>query len=74
MMPYAYWDEEGNYHHHDNNSHTDSYSCSEGHSVVIRRANKCSSCDFGDTEDRVTVTDSKPQHIILDGSGLVKFE
>jgi len=36
-----YYDEEGSYHHHDNNLFTQTWVCSENHSGVIVRASEC---------------------------------
>lgn len=46
-----YYDEEGIYHHHDNNRIIQNYWCSNGHKWLILRKKKCPAegCDFGGT-------------------------
>jgi len=45
----SYYDEEGVYHHHDPNKITTAYTCSNGHTFVIRRLGSCPNedCDYG---------------------------
>lgn len=42
-----YFDEDGNAHSHDPNTHTKSYSCSIGHRWSESTHSKCPSCSFG---------------------------
>jgi len=52
LMAYTtYWDEEGIYHDHDPNTHTRSYTCSNGHSWTIKRINPCPAegCTHGES-------------------------
>lgn len=44
-----YYDEEGVYHHHDMNSHTTQYTCSNGHQWIKSWYPACPApdCDFG---------------------------
>ena len=44
-----YYDEEGEYHHHDGNSYTNSYSCSNGHQWSTSTTGRCPhpKCDYG---------------------------
>jgi hypothetical protein len=37
----AFWDEDGIYHHHDENVNTVSYTCSRGHSWIEKTKNPC---------------------------------
>lgn len=41
MYSSPYYDEEGNYHHHDLNRVNTNYSCSNGHFFSVNRPNKC---------------------------------
>lgn len=42
-----YYDEEGNYHHHDPNVSSTDYHCSNGHSWVVKSKHTCESCRRG---------------------------
>lgn len=42
-----FYDEDGKYHHHDLNTTTTSYSCSEGHDWSDSHQGQCGSCDWG---------------------------
>lgn len=42
-----WYDEDGNYHNHDLNTHTSHYTCSNGHRLAVSKTPKCPSCDFG---------------------------
>lgn len=44
MASYPYYDEAGNYHHHDPNTHTGSYQCSEGHKWSDSSKSPCPTC------------------------------
>jgi hypothetical protein len=56
LMGYSsYYDEEGVYHNHDPNTHTSYYNCSEGHEWIEKYKSKCSSCDYGKEESKITV-------------------
>lgn len=52
MYSPPFYDEDGEYHAHDNNSHTTSYSCSNGHQWTETPTNKCPNpkCDFNKSE------------------------
>jgi NAD-dependent SIR2 family protein deacetylase len=43
----TYNDEDGNYHSHNPNTRSASYSCSNGHMFTISGQDKCPSCDYG---------------------------
>lgn len=45
-----YYDEDGKLHSHDNNTHTTSYSCSNGHSWSESESGSCW-CGWGKKED-----------------------
>jgi hypothetical protein len=47
----AYWDEDGDYHRHDPNVSTTSYSCSNGHHFTVRTKRGCASCGQGDQKE-----------------------
>lgn len=50
-----YYDEEGNYHHHDYNETRTSYLCSNGHDFVIKSYKRCSCgwvCGTNEVETR----------------------
>jgi hypothetical protein len=53
-----YYDEDGKYHHHDPNSHSSTYSCSEGHRWHVTTYSQCFSCDFNEGRDTVTYDES----------------
>jgi len=53
FMPY--YDEDGLYHCHDNNIHTNSYSCSNGHKIVQKSTGKCPNCNWGHDSASVEV-------------------
>ena len=38
---HPFYDEDGVYHDHDPNTHSDYYSCTLGHSFSVKRINKC---------------------------------
>ena len=42
-----YYDEDGSYHSHDPNHHTQSFSCSYGHKWSVSGLKKCLNCDYG---------------------------
>jgi len=42
-----YYDEEGNYHHHDPNKTSARHWCSNGHEWYVTSQTKCPSCDYG---------------------------
>jgi len=65
-----YYDEDGKYHHHDMNIHRYSYSCSQGHSLIVVPSSKCPSCDFGE-EEKITIKEYVKDTPTLDGSLLV---
>lgn len=46
MYSAPYYDEDGTYHFHDRNSHTKSYSCSNGHRWAETATNRCPGCDW----------------------------
>ena len=48
-----YYDEAGVRHHHDGNSRTTNYSCSNGHAWVESTLAKCGSCDWPDVKEKV---------------------
>lgn len=53
-----YYDEDGKYHNHDMNTHSTSYSCSQGHRWTQRNASKCPSCDFESGDNAITIEKS----------------
>lgn len=59
----SYYDEEGVYHHHDMNTTTSSYHCSNGHKMIIRTKPSCPSypenCDHSGTEDIEIIEENK---------------
>lgn len=48
----TYYDEDGNYHHHDPNTILTTYTCSQGHKFGVRKARRCPNpdCDFGNED------------------------
>ena len=50
-----YYDEDGNYHHHDGNKHIMRYSCSKGHIWSERTFKKCPSCNYGNKLPEITI-------------------
>jgi len=48
-----YYDEDGNYHSHDTNVHSEVFNCSNGHRFSVKKLIKCQSCDFGKDSERV---------------------
>ena len=50
-----YYDEEGLYHIHDNNSRTINYNCSKGHRWSETSKNRCVSCDFGKEDSYIVI-------------------
>lgn len=52
MYYQPYYDEDGIYHHHDMNNHTQYYSCSNGHRWMVYSKKQCPAegCDFGSKE------------------------
>jgi hypothetical protein len=46
----SYHDEDGKYHHHNPNSMSYTYNCSNGHEFVKWGSSKCGSCNFGSDE------------------------
>lgn len=55
MYCQPYYDEDGKYHHHDRNTSTYSYSCSQGHRWSVSSKGKCPSCDFGEGSERIKI-------------------
>jgi len=58
LMAYTvYYDEDGVLHDHDPNTHTDSYSCSEGHAWTEKRIKQCPAegCGYGTVSDGDTI-------------------
>lgn len=58
MGYFGYYDEEGNYHHHDRNRKTTDYNCSNGHKFIgIKHGTPCPSypnnCDFDGGEEEL---------------------
>lgn len=47
-----YYDEQGKYHHHDRNTHTTDYRCSNGHRWKLSEQGMCPSCDFGKSSSK----------------------
>lgn len=54
-----YYDEDGNYHSHDGNTHTTNYSCSQGHTWAESSKGTCPSCDFGKDSHSITIYNSE---------------
>ena len=46
MADEHYYDEDGNYHHHDPNASTLQYRCNRGHSWTEVSYGECPSCDY----------------------------
>ena len=46
MGDHRYYDEDGNYHHHDPNYTSRIYRCSNGHEWDDAQPNRCPSCDW----------------------------
>ena len=47
LMYFQPWyDEDGVYHHHDGNTHTNSYNCSNRHSWTTKTKSKCPAGDY----------------------------
>lgn len=46
MYCQPYYDEDGKYHHHDMNSSSSHYNCSNGHSFTVSHEKSCSNCDW----------------------------
>lgn len=67
-----YYDEDGNYHSHDGNSHTREYTCSKGHRIVVNASNRCGFCDYGH-EEKITVSDLPPLSgtLVFQGDGSI---
>lgn len=60
LMYFApYYDEDGNYHMHDSNTHTTHYSCSNGHNWSESSTGRCPSCDLGKDSKKVWIKDEK---------------
>lgn len=55
MAGVSYYDKEGAYHHHDPNSHTATYSCSNGHRWRRVTYNRCLNCDYNEERDSILV-------------------
>lgn len=47
MAHSPYYDENGQFHMHDPNTHTGNYTCSNGHAWSDSEIRGCSSCDYG---------------------------
>lgn len=54
-----FYDENGFYHHHDSNTYTDSYQCSEGHRITVTSKGKCESCNWGHNTEVVVIENIK---------------
>lgn len=50
-----YYDEDGEYHSHDSNTHATNYSCSNGHDWIESSTGICPSCDFGKNSKQIRV-------------------
>lgn len=50
-----YYDEDGEYHSHDSNTHAINYSCSNGHDWIESSTGICPSCDFGKNSKQIRV-------------------
>jgi hypothetical protein len=50
-----YYNEDGVYHNHDPNRVKESFSCSEGHRIFVKRKDPCPSCNYGKDEVEVHV-------------------
>lgn len=74
MYCQPYYDEDGNYHHHDLNTHSFSYKCSLGHSWKVISGNKCPNCDFGHDDEIQVINDEevKPTQTI-NGMGILSI-
>lgn len=46
-----YYDEDGRYHNHDLNTHTEKWSCSRGHSWVVTTSPSCPAGDYPGTHE-----------------------
>jgi RNA polymerase subunit RPABC4/transcription elongation factor Spt4 len=58
-----YYDEDGKYHSHDGNTHTTSYSCSNGHTWAESNTGTCPSCDFGKDSHSIKIYNSEEPQI-----------
>lgn len=67
MCSHSYYDEDGNYHHHDPNICSQTGRCSNGHIVRMRYGNRCAApgCTYGND---ATVTAKEPQPTAKEGS------
>ena len=82
MYCQPYYDENGNYHNHDLNTHSFSYRCSLGHSWKVISGNKCPNCDFGhdDKTEIINSEEIKPdiltdqiKNFTLTGTSFISF-
>lgn len=61
-----YYDEDGNYHNHDNNTTTSGFKCSNGHSFVTEGHGACpSSPKHGDFQKTETIIVTEPKDFKL---------
>lgn len=44
---FSYYDEDGKYHNHNPNCHSESFSCSNGYKWGSDTLRKCDNCDYG---------------------------
>ena len=56
MYSAPYYDEDGNYHNHDPNTHTHTLACSNGHKMTVSHKSGCIPCGTEPTE-RITVNE-----------------
>lgn len=49
-----YYDEDGKLHQHDPNWRTHHFTCSNGHEWTMTRRFRCSNCDFGKYDIKIT--------------------
>ena len=66
-----YYDEDGNYHSHDSNTHSTSYSCTKGHQWSESSTGTCPSCDFGKDSKCVTIHNSEEVSPVVPGASIV---
>jgi hypothetical protein len=69
-----YYDEEGVYHHHDDNWRSYEYTCSNGHRITVSSTGKCPNCKWGHDNQIISVRDTEKQELTADSSGTIKID
>lgn len=54
-----FYDEKGDYHIHNPNRTTVTYTCSNGHKWKVQQKSECPSCSYGDEPEKIFIDEQK---------------